>query len=79
MLEFIVANLATILMAAVIVVIVAFIIAGMVRDRKKGAGSCGPACSCCPNAGLCHGSVQKVHTEVEVSREGHPEKVGQDQ
>ncbi len=66
MLEFLTANLATILLALAIAVIVVAIIAGMVRDRKRGVSSCGSACAGCPNAALCHGgkSVKDVHPKV---------------
>lgn len=53
MLDFLSKNLATVLVAAVIAAAVALIIVCQVRHRKKGSGSCGPACSCCPNAECC--------------------------
>lgn len=54
MLAWIMENLATILISAVLVVIVAAVIAGMVRDKKKGKSSCGCGCSSCAMNGACH-------------------------
>lgn len=54
MLAWIMENLATILISAVLVVIVAAVIAGMVRDKKKGKSSCGCGCSGCAMNGACH-------------------------
>lgn len=54
MLEFISANMATIIVAALVAVLVGLIVVRMVRDRRRGVSSCGNACACCPNAALCH-------------------------
>lgn len=54
MLAWISANIATILICAVLAVIVAAIIIGMVRDKKKGKSSCGCGCSSCPMSNSCH-------------------------
>lgn len=54
MLAWIMENLATILISAVLVVIVAAVLAGMVRDKKKGKSSCGCGCSGCAMNGACH-------------------------
>ena len=54
MFEWISENIATILICAVLLAVVAFIIAGMVRDRKKGKSSCGCGCAKCPMSGSCH-------------------------
>ena len=54
MLEWIASNIATILICAALVAIVAAVIAGMVRNRKKGVSSCGCGCSDCPMSGSCH-------------------------
>ena len=55
MLEFIASNMATIIVAAFVAVLVVLVIGKLIRDHKKGASACGNACSCCPNAALCHG------------------------
>ena len=54
MLEWIASNIATILICAALVAIVAAVIVGMVRNRKKGVSSCGCGCSDCPMSGSCH-------------------------
>ncbi len=48
-------NLATILIAAVLVCVVALVIRKMVRDRRSGAScNCGCGCKECPSASICH-------------------------
>ena len=54
MLAWISANIATVIICAELVIIVAAIIIGMVRDKKKGKSSCGCGCSSCPMSGSCH-------------------------
>lgn len=48
-------NLATILICLGLVAIVALIVVGMVRDKKKGKSSCGCGFGSCPMSGSCHG------------------------
>ena len=45
--------LATILVAAAMVIVVGAIVWKMIRDRKAGASSCGSGCEGCPSAGAC--------------------------
>lgn len=52
MLTWLSANLINIALVAVIVLIVAFLIRGMIRDRKAGKCSCGGTCASC---GACKG------------------------
>lgn len=47
-------NIATILICIVLLGIVAAIIAGIIRDKKKGKSSCGCGCANCPMSGSCH-------------------------
>lgn len=47
-------NIATVLICAVLVAVVAAIIFSMVKKRKKGKSSCGCGCSSCPMSGSCH-------------------------
>ncbi len=47
-------NIATILICAALIAIVAAIICGMVRSKKKGKSSCGCGCTDCPMSGACH-------------------------
>ena len=52
MLAWLSANLINIVLVAVIVLIVAWLIRGMIRDRKAGKRSCGGNCAGC---GACSG------------------------
>ncbi len=59
MLEWLTANIGTILITAGLIVIVALIIRSIVRDRKAGISSCGSkcgGCGACAMAGKCHGT-----------------------
>ena len=46
-------NIATIMICAVLLAVVAAIIVSMVKNRKKGKASCGCGCADCPMAGAC--------------------------
>lgn len=52
MLAWIAENIGTILILAALIAVVAGIVAGMLRDRKKGKSSCG--CANCAMRGCCH-------------------------
>lgn len=54
MIGFIVDNLATILISAVIFGLFIGIIVKLVRDRRKGKSSCGCDCGHCSLSGSCH-------------------------
>lgn len=47
-------NLATIIISVILALVVFLIIFKMIRDRKKGKSSCGCDCSCCSMGGCCH-------------------------
>ena len=49
----------TILVSLVLVLIVALIIRGLIRDKQKGKSSWGGNCGCCPVGGACHGHAVK--------------------
>ncbi|HHT16908.1 MAG TPA: FeoB-associated Cys-rich membrane protein [Papillibacter sp.] len=51
---FIVNNLGTIIVGAVLLVIVGLIIASTVKRKKRGQSTCGCECSGCPSASVCH-------------------------
>ena len=53
MLAWISANLASIVLTAVIVLIVGLLIFVMVRDKKAGKSSCGVSCASCASCGGC--------------------------
>ena len=46
-------NIGTIGVSLVLILIVALIIRGMIRDKKKGKSSCGCKCSHCPMSASC--------------------------
>ena len=53
------ANIGTIIICAVLLIIVAAIIIGLVKDKKKGKSSCGCNCAHCAMAGSCHSANQQ--------------------
>ena len=58
MLAWIVSNIWTIVICAVLAAIIVAIIVSIVKDKKKGKSSCGCNCAHCAMADSCHG--QKV-------------------
>lgn len=54
MLLWIRANLATIVICAVLLVVVAAIVIKLVKDKRKGRSSCGCGCEDCAMHGSCH-------------------------
>lgn len=54
MLTWISENISTIIICAALIAVVVFVIAGMVRNKKKGKSSCGSGCANCPMSGKCH-------------------------
>lgn len=54
MLTWIWENIATIIICIALLLIVTGIIAGMIRDKRKGKSSCG--CASCPMSSSCHKS-----------------------
>lgn len=54
MLAWLAENLATILVGAVLIAVVALIVIHLVRNRKRGKTSCGCGCQGCPMNGACH-------------------------
>ena len=54
MLEWLAANLATILVSLALLGLVGAVVAYMVRNKKKGKSSCGCGCANCPMNGNCH-------------------------
>lgn len=53
MLTWISENIATLLIAAVLIAVVAAVITGIVRNKKKGHSACGCGCDSCPMSGSC--------------------------
>lgn len=54
MLTWIMENMATIIVSAVLVLMVAAAIASIVRGKRKGKSSCGCGCADCAMSGVCH-------------------------
>lgn len=54
MLAWIMGNMATIIISAVLLLVVAAVIASMVRGKRKGKSSCGCGCAGCAMNGACH-------------------------
>ena len=54
MAAYILSHMGYIAASLVLGLIVAAVIAGMVRDRKKGRSGCGCGCKGCANAPYCH-------------------------
>ncbi|MBQ6508458.1 MAG: FeoB-associated Cys-rich membrane protein [Flexilinea sp.] len=46
-------NIGTIIISLMLLLIVALIIRGMIRDKRRGSSSCGCRCSHCPMSGSC--------------------------
>ena len=59
MFAWIASHIGTILICAILICIVAFIIVGIVRDKKKGKSPCCGNCKGCSMAGSCHSIEQK--------------------
>lgn len=57
MLAFLIENLATILISAVLLAVVILIILKLKKDRQKGCSSCGCGCGGCGSS-CAHGSTQ---------------------
>ncbi len=53
MLAWLSANLINIVLIAVIALVVALLIRGMIRDRKAGKSACGGSCASCGACGGC--------------------------
>lgn len=54
MLDWISANIATVIICDVLIAVVAAIIVNMAGKKKKGKSSCGCGCSDCPMSGSCN-------------------------
>lgn len=56
MLNFIISNLATIIISGILLSVVLWIITDMVRKKKSGQSGCSSCGSCggCPSASICH-------------------------
>lgn len=55
MLDWIMNNISTMIVCAVLVAVVAAVIHSMVKNKKHGKTSCGCGCDSCAMRGTCHG------------------------
>lgn len=53
MLTWMMENMATIIISGILIMMVAAVIAGMVRSKRKGKASCGCGCAGCTASGFC--------------------------
>lgn len=53
MLNFLIQNLATILVSAVLLAVVILVIIKIFKNRKKGGSCCGTGCDGCPSSSVC--------------------------
>jgi len=54
MIDFIVQNLANIILSAIILAVVVWISINLLKKKKSGAPVACSSCSGCPSAGMCH-------------------------
>ncbi len=59
MLQWIEANLSTILICFALIVIVAMIVWHLVQQKKQGKSSCGCNCAHCAMSGSCHSTAHR--------------------
>ncbi len=59
MLEWIKDNIGTIIVGAALVLLIAFIIVRMVKNKKQGKSACGCGCSDCAMKASCKGNKKK--------------------
>ncbi len=56
MLDFIVNNISTIIILAVVISVILLAIRQIKKDKKEGKSPCGCKCSGCASASICHGN-----------------------
>ncbi|MGI6086075.1 MAG: FeoB-associated Cys-rich membrane protein [Acetivibrionales bacterium] len=54
MLDFLVANLASIITGIIVFIIIGAVVLKLIRDKKNHKSSCAAGCAGCPMAGKCH-------------------------
>ena len=65
MYEWLSSHIADICLTALLVIIIAAIIAKLIRDRKNGRSSCGCDCGHCANSSLCRFKTDTKATEKD--------------
>lgn len=59
MFQWLIENLATIVISLILLAAVVLIVVRMMKNRKQGKSSCGCGCSNCPMSASCHGRDDK--------------------
>ena len=59
MIHFILENLGTIIIAAVLLGVITLIVVSLIRKKKQGKSSCGCNCGHCAMSGSCHPKKEK--------------------
>ncbi|MCR5736117.1 MAG: FeoB-associated Cys-rich membrane protein [Eubacterium sp.] len=54
MISWILANMGSIIVSIILILIVGFILFKMIHDKKSGKSSCSSGCAGCPMSGKCH-------------------------
>lgn len=57
--DWLIANGGSVAVGVVVLAVIAAIVAGMIRNRKKGKPSCGCGCAGCALAGQCHANKKE--------------------
>ncbi|MBP5168647.1 MAG: FeoB-associated Cys-rich membrane protein [Oscillospiraceae bacterium] len=59
MMQWIFANLGTIIICMILVAVVLIILYNMIKNKRKGKSPCGCNCGSCPAGGMCHRDGQQ--------------------
>ena len=71
MLNWITANLSTIVISAILLAIVTSISLHLIRQKKQGRSSCGCNCAHCAMAGSCHGGTHPAESTRSRTEKAH--------
>lgn len=71
--EWLIQNLGTIIVCAVIVAGCALLVWSLIRDKKKGKSLCGGNCGSCSMGCHCHSAKAPSPDEKNVAENGHTE------
>ena len=52
--SFLKANIGTIIVALILLIVLSLVAYKVIKDKKKGKSSCGCGCANCPMSGSCH-------------------------
>ena len=63
MLKFLIENLSTIIVLAVVILIVTLIVVKLIKDKKQGKTSCSCGCDNCALNGTCHTKNKQNETK----------------